>query len=798
MRRSALPFAIFVCLIVSTIASAATDPTYAALRAIRPDGRTIALHNFVYERDVFRFTLSGTLHLLTPVEGKTEGAVFIGQGSYELTPATTLEKRQLAINANDDKLQSIADQFDSAVFLGAALPAAAIKMSAPVSGPADAKAVDRWESYLKKQRKDLRTNLHIRLLQEVVDGEIEPLFLGWVDGRKHPPAVLIVDMRGNLGDEQSAMFVSHETKGGAWYSSRLLSELKTGRGMTAKPLADAEHYFIDSHIEGAKLSATSVMTFTAGRSFRVLPINLTPDLRVREAAFAPASEKPVWTPVAFIQEDKKQDGDAAVVFPTALAAGQKYMLKMTYDGKEVLSNAGDGNFTITRRSSWYPNVGSFDDVATYELRFTTPQKFQIVSVGDEVENRVDGDSRIALWKSPRPIRVAGFNYGKFKKLSQSDKESGMSFDVYTNPGTPDSLREINEVLAYIAATEGGPSNLTVNTASLAQAAMADGINTARTGQAFFGPLADKRISITQQSQWFFGQSWPTLIYLPYVAFLNGTQRNTLQMNDAKDFIDNVGAHEVAHQWWGHQIGTKTYRDEWISEGFSEFTAALVAQQTGGWNRYNDFWEKSRRTILERPRGASVSNNDAGPIVQGARLSTWRNRVAYSAVVYSKGAYVLHMLRMAMFDTRKGDAAFMAMMTDFAKTYAGRNASTADFQSIVEKHAPPQVKLTKDGKMDWFFGQWVYGTGIPKYTSKLDYQDLGGGRYKVTGTVTQAEVPADFAVTMPVYVHFDKTSYAKVASTVLVGNVTKPVEFEIALPQKPQKFAINSLHDVLAR
>jgi hypothetical protein len=797
MRRSA--FAVAFCLFISTTAFAATDPTYAALRAMRPDGRTIALNNFVYERDVLKFTLNGTLHLLTEVEGKTAGAVFTGQGSYELTPAAESELRQLRINTNDEKLTSVVDQFDGAVFLGTALPAAAVKLGAPVTGTPDAKAIDRWEGYLKKQRKNLRTNLHIRLMQEVVDGDLEPLFLAWVDGKKHPPAFLAVDARGIVDDEQTAMIVAHETKGGAWYSSRLRSEIESGKGVTVRPIADADHYFIDSSIDGAKLSATTTMTFTAGGNYRVLPINLTPDLRITDAQFATAGDNPQWAPLAFVQEDKKQDADAAVIFPAPVTAGQKYLLKMTYGGKEVLSSAGDGNFTISRRSSWYPNVGSFDDTATYELRFRTPQKFQIVSVGSEVENKVEGDSRLSVWKATHPIRVAGFNYGKFKKLAQDDKDSGMSFEVYTNTGTPDSLREINDILAYVAETEGGPSSMTVNTGSLAQAAMADGINTARTGNMFFGPLADKRVAITQQSQWFFGQSWPTLVYLPYVAFLNGTQRNTLGMGaDMKDFVDNVGTHEIAHQWWGHHVGTKTYRDEWISEGFSEFTSALVAQQTGGWTRYNDFWAKARKTVLERPRGASISNADAGPISQGYRISTWRNPSAYSAIVYSKGAYVLHMLRMAMYDMKKGDEVFSRMMTDFATTYAGKNASTADFKRIVEKHAPAQVKMTSDGKMDWFFHQWVYGTDIPKLESKLTFQDVGGGKYKISGTITQSEVPEGFAAAVPIYVHFDKTSYVKLGSTVLVGSQTKPVEFEIGLPKKPQKIAINSLHDVLSR
>ena len=160
----------------------------------------------------------------------------------------------------------------------------------------------------------------------------------------------------------------------------------------------------------------------------------------------------------------------------------------------------------------------------------------------------------------------------------------------------------------------------------------------------------------------------------------------------------------------------------------------MAQATGGWPQYNRFWENARKWILTKPRGAAISNDQAGPITQGIRLSTWQNPSAYDAIVYSKGAYVLHMLRMTMWDRQNGDAAFIAMMKDFAATYAGKNPSTADFQRIVEKHATPSLKIARDGKLDWFFGQWVDGTAIPKYDTKFDIQDLGGGKYKVTSAV----------------------------------------------------------------
>ena len=78
--------------------------------------------------------------------------------------------------------------------------------------------------------------------------------------------------------------------------------------------------------------------------------------------------------------------------------------------------------------------------------------------------------------------------------------------------------------------------------------------------------------MTQQPAGNFGQAWGTLIFMPYIAFINGTQRVQLLgiRGGTNVFWREVAAHEVAHQWWGHIVGWKSYRDQWMSEGFSEF------------------------------------------------------------------------------------------------------------------------------------------------------------------------------------------------------------------------------------
>ena len=787
-------------------AFAATDPAYTTLRSAKPDGRTIAVSNFSFDRDAFHYTLTGTLHLLAQVNGKDYGAVFLGQGSYALTPATPVEAATIANFVGDDKLTTLSETFDRAVFLDAPLIAAAGKIG---EGSPNSDAINAYEDFLKRERSDFQTNYHIRVLRELLDGPGDvPLSIVYVRA-KYGPSLMTVDVSQR---EPVSYANADQTKGGTWYSAFLKSAYSNGSAPIPKyPVAD--HYAVDTTLtsggfKGVELVGTTTISFTPNRDTRVLGIALMPKLRIEEASISPAGDNPTYTPVSWIQEKAEEDGNAAIVLPQALKSGEKYLLRMSYKGREAVEDAGDGNFTVGARESWYPNFGTYQEPAMYDLTFRFPAgKNQIIAVGDEVSSKDEGNQRVSVWKTSRPVRVAGFNYGKFKKLSKDDKDSGMTVDVYTNTGEPDIIRQINAYLSARSQGYGddedgpyvGPSSVRIDASSLAQSAFADGANTARTGKVYFGPLLDKRIAITQQSQWFFGQSWPGLVYLPYLAFVDGTTRNALGLNAVKDFVDVVGPHELAHQWWGHQVGWATYHDQWLSEGFAEFTAGLVVLQTKGLKGYDKFWENKRKSILEKGFQSQITNDKAGPISQGYRLATWRAPSAYDVIVYDKGAYVLHMLRMAMQDRKKPnpDQDFADMMTDFATTYAGKNPSTADFQRIVEKHIPATFRLTQDGKLDWFFQEWVFGTSIPKFTSKVDVIDEGGGKYKLSGNVTQSEVPNDFVSVLPLYIVFDKAT-VKIGSIPLIGNTTKDINVELALPQKPKGFAVNAMHDILAR
>src|SRR5262249_20310479 len=156
------------------------------------------------------------------------------------------------------------------------------------------------------------------------------------------------------------------------------------------------------------------------------------------------------------------------------------------------------------------------DLSTFDLTYRVPKGNEIVSVGKRVSDKTEGETHISVWKADRPIRVAGFNYGKFKKIERGDKDGGVQVEVYTNPGPPDIVREIDGYLQSrrfrssgvdpnlagefggISAEDlgiqvsssratAGLSGLHVDVGWLADAAIADGINTARICSTYFGP-----------------------------------------------------------------------------------------------------------------------------------------------------------------------------------------------------------------------------------------------------------------------------------------------------------------------
>jgi hypothetical protein len=317
---------------------------------------------------------------------------------------------------------------------------------------------------------------------------------------------------------------------------------------------------------------------------------------------------------------------------------------------------------------------------------------------------------------------------------------------------------------------------------------------------FFGKSPYEAVSITEQPDFNFGQSWPNLVYLPISAYMDSTQRWMLFGRiDTKftGFVQEVTPHEVSHQWWGHAVGWASYHDQWLSEGFAEFSAGLFLQQAVGpdWRKdYIEFWERLRKRILEK-NNYGVAPNDAGPLWMGLRLISPRSEGAYQGLVYPKGAYVLEMLRSMMYNNQDQDKAFIAMMHDFVASHREQAASTESFKAIAEKHMTKSMDLARNGRLDWFFDEWVYGTQVPRYHFEYQLSPSDGGKVSLYMTITQSEVDEHFAMLVPLFADFG-AGMVRLGQVEIEGN--NSLSGDVLLPRQPKKVALNAYKDILER
>ena len=445
---------------------------------------------------------------------------------------------------------------------------------------------------------------------------------------------------------------------------------------------------------------------------RMLPFNLNGVLRIS------AIEDSAGNKLSFIQENRKLDSDPWLILSEPAKPGEKRKIKITYieestSDSRIVFNRGSGLFYVTSRESWFPSFGSFDDRTQFQLNARSPKKFKFVASGTLVSSEKINDDLVTVWKSEIPFGVFGFNYGDFVEASQASPN--LTVTAYSGKEVPNELKALEARMSELTLIGKGRE---VNNSGI----MAGGFNTAAnvkhaaglSFQAFrlfeflFGPLPYKTVSITEQPVRGYGQSWPNLVFLPYDSLLDATTRNSLGLQDsgeAREFYSLVAVHEMAHQWWGHLVGWKTYHDQWLSEGIAEFASGMYLRQFEP-KQVGGFWNMKRTYLLSKNQ-YGFRPVDAGPIWLNTQDTT-----VPASLIYSKGAYVMEMLRTIMYDPKlkNPDGRFITMMHDFVASYAGQNASTDDFRKIVEKHTGEP--------MQWFFNQWIYGMAIPDIRFQL--------------------------------------------------------------------------------
>jgi len=668
------------------------------LYRLRLDAATqyVAREFSIRSQDV-QFTLhSGTVFEVVSGEGVT-GLILLGRGEMQFSPASQTEKGQLRIFSGSETLTALfgaafvrvhpAD-FETRVDVSGLRPVRAdprqarraqelFTAEAPKSFNIDLRDLSRETWYILPQPGDflaeVRTNKFGTLTYSRSGGNAEDVTLFDRARRRaislyaSPATLAVRGLTYNEDDLRTYDVVDYNVDT-VVYPDRQFIEGRTR--MTLRVQADAVATLTMRLAE--PLAVTSVISTEFGRLlfFRI-----------------------------------RHDDSLIVNLPLSAQRGAVITLDITYSGRlptqeldrETVSLQGqqdedvetepliksEPNFLLSSRAAWYPqNVVT--DYARARIRVTVPEGYGCVASGQLTPGDVS-------------LRDAATTTGGHSYVFNANQPVRY-FAMVVSRMTP--------VANTIAEVSGQSKQLPINVLANARQ-MGRGRDIAPVAadvmRFYSGMMQDtpyESLTIAMLEHDVPGGHSPA-----YFAIINNAApfSRLYWGNDPSAFAsvpEFFLAHELAHQWWGQAVGWKNYHEQWISEGFAQYFSALYAQRAHG--------DVSFFAMLRQFRRWSISESDQGPIDLGYRLGLIQGQGRiFRAIIYNKGALVLHMLRRFV-----GDDAFFGGLRRFYSDRKFQKAGTDDFQRAMEAASGRSLKR--------FFERWIHGADLPtlRYSSTI--------------------------------------------------------------------------------
>ena len=219
-----------------------------------------------------------------------------------------------------------------------------------------------------------------------------------------------------------------------------------------------------------------------------------------------------------------------------------------------------------------------------------------------------------------------------------------------------------------------------------------------------------------------------------MGWLGGGGMEHQTVSSMSNFSETVIVHELVHQWFGDKITCRDWQDIWLNEGFATYGEMLYAEAINGDSAYKDFVSAEMARAKDAKGSVYVQDiSSISEIFNGDRS-------------YSKGGIVLHMLRGVV-----GDSVFFRIMKTYSNDpkVAYGTAVTEDFQRNAE--------AVSGEDLDYFFNEWIFGSGYPKYRIDWSSASKGNDEYDVTINVNQTVNTYPSYFTMPVQIKISTLS-----------------------------------------
>ncbi len=766
-RAARVVFSLAVCLAgcLSARAAAPDDPRqlYEALNALRIDPTQVySVRELHLRRETVNFSFSeGKLAFLAPLDGRITGAVFTGRGRVIATPREPAERRSLAQFLGFPLL----DQSFSRAYLRFTDDTAAELVQqlhdAGVSATNDPDYAAFWNSTVAS----LNPDSSLRVMTDWLAASPLPYFYADLASDATGQFDVLVEPR----REETVLVGQSRTVAGLRYFDVWTSFTPEGATGSPDTFFEPLGYTIDTSIaEDRSLEGKTTLRLKATRAGeRMITLELSRFLQVERVTDEAGQPLVFFQNADINRREIAQRGNdfVFVVLPAPLKAGAEVELHLAYRGS-VISDAGNGVLFVGARGSWYPHVSGQDHFAPFDLTFRWPRRLMLVATGTKAEEHEDGARKVGHWRSSAPFALAGFNLGEY--ASEIVGPGTPKIELYANYQLEDAIRSRLRTPSNDLAVPspgirrrspfGVDPRVSADPVQPRPAALLHDLGRSVLDSIHFfeklnGPFPFPDLAVSQIPG-SFGQGWPGLLYLSTFVFLPSEAQKEAGFGQRtrEEFSELMPYHEIAHQWWGNVVSISSYRDAWILEAMANYLALLYADGKRPSEHLLTTWlERYRTALTTKQPGGEETIERAGAICLGFRLSSSRTPDGYDSVVYGKGTWTIHMLRMMLYDpkAKDPDARFTELLHFLLSHYQFRALSTADFERAVEQFMTPAMDLEGNHSMDWFFDEWVRGTGIPRYAVEFEVRPHGK-EFLVRGKLKQADVPQDFTAAVPIY------------------------------------------------
>jgi len=696
------------------------------LYKLRIDKRPLTARNLEITAEDLVLQLSeGTVFRVECDDGVT-GLILMGRGVMTFSPTAAAERGQLRLFSGNDTLSS---PFESAfVRISPSDYNQRVSISSLTEGPADARQVRRAEeAFSDHARKSFNVDL-----QDLTSDDwylLPPIgdFLAEVDTRRFDTLTYTLTAEQS---EDISVFRRKDRLTLALYAS--VGKLAArGRFYSDDALRDYDvlDYNVDAVIDPERRTLR-------GRARLLIRVRSTalPSVRLRLAETLAVSGVTSVEYGRLLHLRIRGQNTVVVNLPRTLLQDSDLTLIVNYAGEvpnqeldsDTIAVSADAqeqtgteprepSLLLSNRSYWYPQ-NPVPDYATASLRISVPTGYTCVASGhsvpaSEVVSLRDilsgSEGPVFSFRADQPLRYLALVIARLWRIG----EGRVAIQNQTDPGSG-----VDSIAVSVT------SQTTLRSQSRQVPQDAEAILQFYSSLMGDAPYTSAAIALLEGDL-------PGGHSPGYFVVLD-TPSSFAQMNwrgdpaSFENFPQFFLAHELAHQWWGQAIGWKNYHEQWISEGFAQYFAALYAQKARGDRVFGDMLRQFRRW--------SLSESDQGPVHLGSRLGhVKRDPRVFRALVYNKGAAVLHMLRRLL-----GDEVFFRGLRRFYMDRRYQKAGTEDFERAME---------AESGRvLDRFFERWIYGSGIPrvKYGTQIGdkqvvvrFEQIGDQVFDIPVTVT---------------------------------------------------------------